>query len=418
MRDPLTFEARLRDAFLAYADGAPTTVDATILAAAVAGAGHGRGWRRVLVSRTSSLLWLRRAAGLALVALAIAALIALQLLIGGARRLPPPFGPAANGLIAFELEGDVYVGDPGTASKRLVLGGRALESNPTFSPDGTRIAVIESADAASPSRVVVVGVDGSNPIVVTPNALDDLTWVDWTPDGRQLALVARAGAHMALLLADATGRGVTTLVGDLDVDVPDFRPPDGREIVFRAMTANGPGIFLMNADGSGRHALVPPAATNNPEYDLRQPRWSPDGAQIAYMAWDQGLRQMRTWIMRADGTGKRQLPHDPRAWFEGWPAWSPDGTRLILTRQFVDSTGRPLDNTRPFAVGWVDGRAPVVETGPPMSTGREHASWSPDGRSILLQGTSQEFILDPAGGPWRTLPWATDTYPAWQRVAP
>ena len=135
------------------------------------------------------------------------------------------------------------------------------------------------------------------------------------------------------------------------------------------------------------------------------------------MAWDEGLGEMRTRVMNADGTGKRQLAHDPRAWFEGWPVWSPDGRRILLTRQFYGPDG-PLDNTRPFAVAWVDGHAPTIETGPPMTTGMQHAEWSPDGTKILAKGNDRQLILDPAGGPWQELPWDSNAYPAWQRVAP
>ena len=48
------------------------------------------------------------------------ALVILALLVGAAlvyvgtqqTRLPAPFGPAANGLIPYASNGDIYVGDP------------------------------------------------------------------------------------------------------------------------------------------------------------------------------------------------------------------------------------------------------------------------------------------------------------------
>ena len=418
MRDPELFELRLRDAFRRYADEAPADVDAEALAASIAAA---RRWPRRLAGLAPGAATparRRSALALLLVAAAVAVLVVAQLFVGGHRPPSRPFGPAGNGLIGFELDGDVYVGDPTTGTKRLVLGSPAVESGPVFSPDGARVALIQSTAVTGQDRVVVVGVDGTNPVVVTPTPLADLTELDWTPDGRQLALVARVGTHKALLLADAGAPGVRTIVDDVDVDSPVFRPPDGREILFRAATPEGFGIFVMNADGTNRRALISPAPSTNAEYTLRGPQYSPDGSEIAFMAWDDQQRDMRTWIVNADGSGTRPIAHDPRAWFEGWPIWSPDGRRLILIRQFVDAAGRPVDNGRPFAVAWVDGHAPPVETGPPLATGDEHAAWSPDGTAILVEGPSQELILNPAGGPWRSLPWATNTFPAWQRVAP
>ena len=418
MPDPTTFEARLQDAFDRYADAAPVDVNADALAAAIAEDRRSSGWATRTTLTVRRAVSASRATAIVLVALLLALLLALQLLIAGAHRIPPPFGVAGNGLIGFELAGDVYVGDVATGTQRLVAGGRRQESAPAFSPDGTRIALIQSTDTPGEDHILVVGIDGSDPTVVTPAPLEGVSWVDWTPDSRQVVIVARVATKDALLLADATKPGVRTIVDDVDVEAPVFRPPDGREVMFRAMTSSGPGLFVSNLDGSNRRALIAPTATSNELYHLRGPRYSPDGSRIAYMAWDDERHAMRTWVMNADGTAKQAIAPDPRSWFEGWPVWSPDGTRLILIRQFVDATGRPNENDRPFAVAWVDGRAPTIETGPPMTTGFQHAEWSPDGRAILVQGNDQELLLDPAGGPWRPLPWTTNTFPAWQRVAP
>jgi Tol biopolymer transport system component len=411
MRDPRAFERRLGEAFERFAALADTDFDAHEVAA-VAAAGRIRVAPGVLAIRAG-----RQVARLVALAAVLAALIGIAVLAGSRPRLPPPFGLAGNGLIAFDVGGDVYAGDPLTGASHLILGGPGTESDPAFSPDGTRIALIRSAGAAG-DDVVVVGVDGSHPVVVTPQPLIGLTWIDWTPDGRDVALVAEVDGRAAMLLADAAGAGIRTLVGDVDVDEPEYRPPDGRQVMFRAMTAAGPAIEIMDADGSNRRAVIPSAPTANPMYQLRGPAWSPDGRQIAYMSWDDTLRQMRLYVMNADGSGSRPLAHDPRAWFEGWPVWSPDGTRIVEIRQFVGADGTPMDNTRPFAVAWVDGRGPTIETGPPMTTGFEHAAWSPDGTKILVKGNDRQLILDPAGGPWQTTEWNSNAYPTWQRLAP
>jgi|GEM_PF-1628742 hypothetical protein len=418
MSDPTTFERRLADAFTRYADTAVLDVDideiATTMVALTLRSPRRDGVVAGLASR-----WPRRTlVTVGLLVTLLAAVLAAALIVGSHRRVPLPFGPAANGLIAFDSGGDMYVGDPVTGQSHLVLGGPGTQSDPAFSPDGSHLALIQSTSVSGKDDVVVVGVDGSNPTVVTPRPLTNLTWLDWTPDSRQVVLVAAVGGHQGLLLADATGAGIRTLVNDVDVDIPVFRPPDGGEIMFRADTPNGSGIFVVDADGSHRRALIAPAATTNPQFDLRSPQYSPDGGRIAYMAWDDVRRVMRIFAMNADGSGAHQLASDPQAWFEGWPIWSPDGTRLIETRQFYDGSGHPLDNTRPYAVAWVDGRTPAVETGPPMTTGFQHAAWSPDGTEILVQGNDQQLILDPSGGPWHATPWTSNAYPAWQRDAP
>jgi len=55
----------------------------------------------------------------------------------------------------------------------------------------------------------------------------------------------------------------------------------------------------MNADGTGQHNLTEDA------FDDRWPRWSPDGAYIAYTSSRDD--QTDIWIMRPDGSEKRGL---------------------------------------------------------------------------------------------------------------
>ncbi len=57
------------------------------------------------------------------------------------------------------------------------------------------------------------------------------------------------------------------------------------------------------------------------------PRWSPDGRQIAFSSDRSGHDHI--WIMTSDGESPTQVTFDPGDdWF---PSWSPDGTRLAYT---------------------------------------------------------------------------------------
>ncbi len=93
-------------------------------------------------------------------ALVIIALIASALIyVGASRQVPaPPFGPARNGLVTYEVGGDIYVSDPVTGNGRLVVGGPTEDSAPGFSTDGTMLAFLRmdaghccmSGDVSSP----------------------------------------------------------------------------------------------------------------------------------------------------------------------------------------------------------------------------------------------------------------------------
>ena len=79
-------------------------------------------------------------AGLLILLVAVLALYA-----GSQRRLPLPFGPAANGVIPYDANGDILVADPATGGNPVVLGGPANDYGPTFSPDGTKIGYVREA---------------------------------------------------------------------------------------------------------------------------------------------------------------------------------------------------------------------------------------------------------------------------------
>src|SRR5262245_4464840 len=86
--------------------------------------------------------WRLIAVALLLIALVVAALF----VAGSQRSVAPPFGPARNGDIVYELNGDLYVANSDTGVTRLLVGGPEVDSAPGYSPDGTRVAFIRDAE--------------------------------------------------------------------------------------------------------------------------------------------------------------------------------------------------------------------------------------------------------------------------------
>ena len=373
---------------------------------------------------TTRMPW-RQLGVLALLALLIAAAIGLY--AGATRvRVPAPFGPAGNGLIAYAAGGDIYTADPVTGASRAIVASTGTDLGPRFSRDGRQIIFQRSIDGDR-SELYVVRPDGTElalltpePVRLTPSELGE-PWEQYqfSPDGRSVLIAAESGIRIAQ--SDGSGEPTAILVG-MAVTEPSFRPPDGREILFVGNPGGGGhGLFAVDtAAGKVRTIFSAPQG-----FDLGGANWSPDGSRIAYWMWggpgsDTAITA-RTHIINADGTGDRLLDIPPGAFWMMGSDWSNDGTRLLLLRGY--SIG--VDAVRP-AVAPTDGSSVGVEIPYGGSLIEEccgYFEWAPDDTRILGRPTDatrrpgQQVIIDPTTATYRTAPWASTSDPAWQRVA-
>ena len=366
--------------------------------------------------------------GVAVALLIVAALIAALVVGSGLSRTPAPFGPAANGAIPYVSEGDIYIGDPITGVTRLLDASPTEDGMPMFSPDGTRVFFARLAAGVSPPalELYVVNPDGSNLTLITPTPIPDEDWHQfaWTPDSRHIAVVLADGGVDQLHLYDATRQAPPEPVRADGISNLTFRPPDGREILFRAAVPGSEGestygLFVMNADGTNRRQVAEPNVQSD-SLDLTGATYSPDGSRIFFNRWtsdasagSEGCCQL--YVMNADGTDEHEFIPNPGTAWDGQAIVSPDGTRIAFWHNVNDGGDHGV-----FVIS-ADGSGPLIETGPPIA-GTAHYIWSPDSAKILMYpdvgARRPAYLLDPAGGPWTTVQWQQDGDIDWQRLAP
>jgi hypothetical protein len=372
---------------------------------------------------TPRLPWRTIAVALLLIALVVGAAVAY---IGTHQtRLPAPFGSAANGLIPYASNGDIYLGDPVTGQTRLLVGSPDRESGAVTSADGTQVAFARDVAGTTLTDVFVVNIDGTGLHKITTQPIDRLEWGAWTPDGHRLALIHQIGGPSAgcstrtcyvakLDMVDATGGGAVETIATADgMDYVQFRPPAGQELLYRARVNGKWGLFSMDLHGSKVRTLAQPTVPGEVDFSFGGATYSADGSRIFYQHGDSS-GCCNLWVMNADGTDAHEFLPRGAAW-DGQAVPSPDGTRIAYWHNGNDLSAHGVSVVR------ADGTGPVVDTGPTLS-GTAHWMWAPDSSKILMfpdDGSSTSaYLLDPAGGPWTTVPWTSDPDLDWQRVAP
>ena len=367
-----------------------------------------------------------------LIAIAVAALalILAALIYAGSHRVPPPFGPARNGLIPFVSNGDIYVGDPVTGHIRALTQGADTDASPETSPDGTRIAFARTVSSTL-TNVYVVNVDGSGLHPITAQPIDSLSWGGWAPDGRHLAVIHEVDATPEqcattrcnlneLDMLDATGATPPVKIATIrGLSYVQFRPPDGRQLLYRSLVNGSWGLFAMDPDGTNVRTIVPPTVPEEMDVTFASAVYTPDGSRIFYNAYTQdasfgepGCCQL--FVVDADGGNPRKfIPNTGDTW-DGNAAVSPDGRRVVFWHNL------PNRDTHRVTVVNADGTGKPIETGPSLP-GTAHWIWSPDGSKILMFpddiDSGPGYLLDPAGGAWQMLPWTSTGDLDWQRLA-
>jgi len=109
---------------------------------------------------------------------------------------------------------------------------------------------------------------------------------------------------------------------------------------------------------------------------VEDPRFSPDGKQIAFVARESDLKEGKTnneiYLIRADGTELRRMTNNPAS--DTHPRWSPDGSTLL----FVSTRS---DGQQTWLLP-VNGGEPRQLTS--FSPGTGDPIWSPDGKHIAF----------------------------------
>jgi len=191
----------------------------------------------------------------------------------------------------------------------------------------------------------------------------------WSPDGKKV--FARGLQNRGELIRyDRQRRAfVPFLSGIWATDLRFSR--DGQWVAYVSYPEGT--LWRSRVDGSDRLQL-----TNSPVF-AAQPRWSPDGTQIAFMNIQAG-RPWKIWIISAQGGAAQEMLAENLPQVD--PGWSPDGKQMVFSRWITNEQSIQLLD--------LDSKKMSIIPG---SQGLYSPRWSPDGRYIAALTTVQTKIV-------------------------
>jgi TolB protein len=379
--------------------------------------------------------------------------VALVLVLDGSASAGGPQRPH-DGWIVFPMEapesGGQIVSAPFRAGRQRVVmrGGLRGVGDLAPSPDGKLIAVTRG-EGVRPSGIWLLRVDGTRLRPFTGGVHPT-----WSPDGRRLAFIGRRGLmtigrdgsrlrHLVsaknvypnvLPVWSPVGDWIAYMTRERQIGVvrPDGKrshrvaknvsvsvaeafswSPSGRQLAYvgdRSRTNVRTAIYAASVSG-GR----PKRLTHTPGEKFA-PRWSPDGARIAFDS-------RGTWVVRVDGSAPAR-----RVARGGYPSWSPDSSKLAVLlgkdvwvvrmdgravrrvsrgrESFSEAFGRPVwsaNGRRVIFMLWTDvpGELMLISAAGDQRRRLTHnriqefePSWSPDGRMVAFTGVLDEHEED------------------------
>lgn len=265
-----------------------------------------------------------------------------------------------------EVDGD-------SPARRLT--GEESSSSPRWSPDGESIAFLSArhdpqTGTVGKAQVYLLSLHGGEPRPIT-KLKNGVTYFQWSPDGSKLVCVSRIGPSDSLPAKKKPS------------DVLDYTFPEIKADGFGYYTDQRAHVWTVNVrDGASKQLTFGDQANDS------EPRWSPDGTQIAFLSTRTDANTVLSgndaiFVVPSAGGEPRKLPLKTMGM--GELRWSPDGKQIAYVGS-PDATFVP----KLFVTSLADGT--TTQIGKDITYPRE-TDWTSDGHALLYRSPEKGDVL-------------------------
>lgn len=287
---------------------------------------------------------------------------------------------------------------PRNAGRKLTKSredGSFWNMQPAVSPDGSRIAwfsdkgtrqALWTAEIDKLPKKSARQVQSGGGMPAHESFSPFSSGLDWSPDGRRIAVAAlRSGRNVVQILDARSGRVRRTIDPRLDALSNPAWSFDGRFVAFRGMLDGRADLWLHDLSTGATRRLT------DDRDDDDEPAFAPDGKQLAFTS-DRGGNGRDIWVLDLASGALRRVTDDPAD--DTRPSYGGSGDSATLA--FVsDRCGLPQVYALDAATG-----APGVRPRPltNLLSGVSSARLERDGRRLAISlfegGTFDVWLLD------------------------
>lgn len=234
-----------------------------------------------------------------------------------------PKTPKITFMTAREGNRDIYLMNPDGSEMERITRHRAMDVGPQWSPTGEQILFESDRDRFPLSwDLYLMDADGSNVRRIFAKSVDRRS-ADWSPDGERIVYTRWEQGKSFIYIAPIDGKTEERMV----IGRQPSWSPDGTEIAFiEGGTRDPKRISILNVKTGKHKFFFPPKA---PDW-VRHVAWAPTGDKFAF-SWNKvpgNIEAETIYIVNRDGTGVRQVINkDVDRAVE--PSWSPAADALL-----------------------------------------------------------------------------------------